>query len=90
MKSSIWFAVWKKEEYINNYSSNLTTIQTKMFVKQTSSIVAHSPPKAPPGAGIIGGGMLWPITLDPYKVKIWKVNTNDKSKLNQIWSTHRN
>jgi hypothetical protein len=24
---------------------------------------------APPGVGITGGGVSWPITLDPYKIK---------------------
>jgi hypothetical protein len=36
----------------------------------TSSILAPSPPKAPPDDGTTSGGMLWPITPDPYKVKI--------------------
>jgi hypothetical protein len=36
----------------------------------TSFILAPSPPKAPPDDGITDGGMLWPITPDPYKVKI--------------------
>jgi hypothetical protein len=40
------------------------------FVKQTSSIVVPSPPKAPLGAGITSGGVLWPITLDPYKINL--------------------
>jgi hypothetical protein len=40
------------------------------FVKLTSSVVAPSPLEAPPDAGITGGGVLWPITSDPYKIKL--------------------
>jgi hypothetical protein len=41
----------------------------KLFVKLTSPGVAPSPAIAPPGAGITGGGVLWPMTPDPYKIK---------------------
>jgi hypothetical protein len=42
----------------------------ELFVKQTSSVVVPSPSKAPPSAGITGGGVLWHITPDPYKIKL--------------------
>jgi hypothetical protein len=43
----------------------------QLFLKLTSLGVAPSPAYAP-GAGMTDGGVLWPMTPDPYKITFSK------------------